>query len=345
MKIIIVGDKSRYQFLWSLLDNLDEVDLSTDELAKETIYITSNNVTDKNKYHSSKMPRETELVFPGEFSNDNMSISTNDMVLFFDEFPFRMKSELNDINKFMQRTEAFYYNVILINNNRNYLKTDISDEQDAIDKAIDAFKKENISVYVLDNMNDTQILYYNPKFLLKSSNELYKIKIKHIKRDVNVLFDDMYMIDCIGTGIDDIKTNPARREQMLAYRRQYNCSDLSREYIKVLNDFLIVVFKKIVIKEYDKYIKDICVWDYEKDKSLLIKDISDEFISVKFEPISFYGSEEEYNVRMNEKVMVDYRVKFWNRVIAFCDTDMKNIIKDRIMLRLSRLEEAIDEEI
>ena len=39
MKIIIVGDKSRYQFLRSLLDNLDEVDLSTDELAKETIYM------------------------------------------------------------------------------------------------------------------------------------------------------------------------------------------------------------------------------------------------------------------------------------------------------------------
>lgn len=79
MKIIVIGDKSRYQFLRKLTENPS---LTSESLGRKKVVVTGNRQTESETiFFSPCLPLYTELEFPSEndINNENIIITRKDI--------------------------------------------------------------------------------------------------------------------------------------------------------------------------------------------------------------------------------------------------------------------------
>ena len=87
MKLIVLGDKSRYQFLRKIITD-ENINLKTEILSEKNIEIMSdivNNIDNPKErvlYFSKKLPLHTTLFFPSEINTDSR-YEINNKILFF----------------------------------------------------------------------------------------------------------------------------------------------------------------------------------------------------------------------------------------------------------------------
>ena len=160
MRLIVLGDKSRYQFLRKIIDD-ENMNLKTEILSKKDIEIVSekidniDNLNEKVVYLSKKLPLYTTLFFPSEI-NTSSKYETNDKILFFDEFPYRTAIGMENIKNILEKNPEIDFEIILIKNNRKNLQSDLSNEEEAIRTAIKEYYLEKFRVRVVnfeDNYN------------------------------------------------------------------------------------------------------------------------------------------------------------------------------------------------
>ena len=89
MRLIVLGDKSRYQFLRKIIDD-ENMNLQTEVLSEKNIEIISEKLgnIDNSKesvfYFSKKLPLHTTLFFPSEINMDTR-YEINNKILFFEK--------------------------------------------------------------------------------------------------------------------------------------------------------------------------------------------------------------------------------------------------------------------
>ena len=107
MRLIILGDRSRYQFLRKIIDD-ENMNLKTEVLSEKNIEIMSetiNNIDNPKErvfYFSKKLPLHTTLFFPSEI-NMSSEYGANDKILFFDEFPYRTAIGMENIKNILKK--------------------------------------------------------------------------------------------------------------------------------------------------------------------------------------------------------------------------------------------------
>ena len=101
MKIIVIGDESRYQFLRKLMEK-GNIPISLEIVKEKGCTVTWNieNVSE-NVYYSSQLPLYTEVEFPTIERINQESISYKDAkLLIFDEQPYQTEGEVKLLNKY-----------------------------------------------------------------------------------------------------------------------------------------------------------------------------------------------------------------------------------------------------
>jgi hypothetical protein len=93
---------------------------------------------------------------------------------------------------------------------------------------------------------------------------------------------------------------------------------------------------------YKKYIRDICVWDMERDLSDLQKTVNKEFVEkIKMHNSLVYrGTELEYSQFLNNHR--DETIEFSKRIIDFFGKELRNIIKLRTEKNIMKMEVFIN---
>ena len=174
MRLIVLGDKSRYQFLRKIIDD-ENMNLQTEVLSEKNIEIMSetiNNIDNPKErvfYFSKKLPLHTTLFFPSEI-NMSSEYGANDKILFFDEFPYRTAIGMENIKNIFKKNPEIDFEIILIKNNRKNFQSDLSNEEEAIEIAVKEYYLEKFRVKVVNFEDNYDFLFWNFEGFIKNSN-------------------------------------------------------------------------------------------------------------------------------------------------------------------------------
>jgi len=300
--------------------------------------------TNDNIFYSPRVPLNTELYFPSEFISVLDEIKNDDKIIWFDEFPYATDRDIERLKEVLNSDRACQVVVVLVQNSREKLETDISTDDMALEEAELRYAQFNIPIYkyTLDSF---------PYFLLWENNienahleETFYSKIKSVERNLEI-FDSSYefMFDLWG---EDGKSIAALTDfDILAsfceYDQKLNKNNVWKIYHEKAckyywkNDNEISSFCKLI---YRDAIDSVCIWDFERDYEKLYANIIDEFeqISDNMKCLEYIGTKTGYDefLKENQEEIINYKA----RIQQFFREKMKDIIKTRICRNLERLE-------
>lgn len=143
MRIVVIGDKSRYQFLRQLIPYTG---MHSEKLVDKTVKLVDKNMEKSDdSYFSSLIPLNTQVVFPSEFEIETYEFTVNDLVLFFDEVPFQTEFEIGQLDKLTADPNVAHLQVVLYDTRQGILTTDVTTSQDAKDAAKTELLKRQIA--------------------------------------------------------------------------------------------------------------------------------------------------------------------------------------------------------
>lgn len=341
MRIVVDGDKVKYEFLRSLVDVSSSEDLSTENLStKENVLTCDKDKTDKNYFYSKKIPISTEVLFPKEM--DNVDYDINDKLLWFKEFPLNEET-LDKLRE--NKDKVRYCEVILVNKQKKGLSSDISTEEDSIkDKKIE-LEQEGYLVreFVIGKAPDFLFLDY--RSLALNDRKLLKKELSDIKEEIDNYFESEYQ-----------KYYELENRQRLIpnhftkYDKKYNGKKVIDYYINKACKFYFDTKKTEVLNAtiplYMYYLEKICVWniDKEREKENIRKIVEKSFkeeLKKCFRNIVFKGNtEKEYDEFLNEKQIIS---KFGNEIKKFFEEKLCNELKKNLKDKIKKLEGIIGE--
>ena len=348
MRLIISGDKSRYHFFRSIIDLSklqNQESFFTERLGEREVFVTSDiKKTDKNIFFSSKVPLNTELYFPSEYTDLFDVITNEDKVVVFDEFPYASDDKIDKLDNILQSGKVVQVSVVLFWNNRESLETDISTEDIALKDAEEYYGSRNIRVYKY-SLKDV------PVFLLWSSNngiigyenafvskmELTKLNLETLDSAYELMFDcwDEHGKSMVSLIEFDILA------RFCVYDRKLCEGNIWRVFHEKAckhywtNDYIIKNFCRFI---YQTTVDDICIWDFEKDFEILYESIRNEFNHIidELDMLEFKGTKLNYDEFLNEhqEEILAYKIL----IQTFFRDKMKVFIKNRVQRNLLRME-------
>lgn len=345
MRLIITGDKSRYQFLRNMIsETVDNRDVFfTEKLAERDIYLSSNKKElAKDMYYSRKIPLNTTVLFPKEYGDSSINFENSDRIIVFDEFPYATDEDVEKLEKILSVEKYGQIEVVILKNDRESLETDISTDDMAVCEAIDRYEKKGINVYTY-SLND------RPDFLVWTSfnknnleEQVYKSIIKKIRDDVDA-FDSVYELSFelsdISALVDfDMLARFFKFDKKIKGKNVWNFYYTKSFEFYWENNTKV---EKFYTELYKDIISDLCSWDLEEDiKSLndvIRKKYEREFKS--FKPIKFNGESDEYEefLNLNKKDIA----RFKNTIREFFLIGIRDILKNRIIRNVKRMEELM----
>ncbi len=348
MKIIAIGDKSRYQYLRSIVlsDGVKETSFKTEYLGSNTVYVVPSNYnSNENSFRSNMLPLATEIVFPSEIECGQYECCDNDKVILFDEFPFRTQEKIDNLNLYAQQVGHGLCEIVLILNDRKLMESDISTEKMAFEGAYDEYKTEGFKVYkyVQGELNDFLFGMGNSKIDQNVFN--LKRKIGQVKEEVEILESD-YNLE-YEINIHKFFENPALLDSFFEYNKKGLRENANKYFI---NNAKMCFFKDIkgqyvnfYEKIYMRYIEKICVWDLQKDINFLNRKVILRFEQYfqDIPQLSCKEDEKDYVIWINQNIQ--YILSFKEKMKAFFETELCQIIKEQIKERMNKLEELLDE--
>lgn len=152
IRIAMLGDKYRYQYLRYLLDDAAvKQDLRTETLMKQSVYVVSpgwnHDVMIKSGdvlFTSPQVPLYTVAFFPNEAVNEQFQediFTTVDRFIIFDENPYHQDSLVANIKKISNCAGLKDLEILLPQSEISGLKTDITTETDALKEAKAFYRK------------------------------------------------------------------------------------------------------------------------------------------------------------------------------------------------------------
>ena len=351
MRIIAVGDKVRYQIFRHIKSGTKSTNSSfqTERLGVNTIRIVSDyDSTSETVFYSMQLPLATEIVFPAESRMYEEQIGIHDKIVFFDEFPYRTQEELESLKQYMEDNCTAFCEVVVAVNNRKCMESDLTTEETAAKSAYEKYLKEGFCVKQYNIQDDAyDFLFCNNDFCTNFNAAKLRRKIKDIKSNVfdSFLFNTDYELEYIRE-FDISCSNPAFLDGFFSYHACNNGTQNSTE--NFIRRFWVSDSVKQYIafadKMYGKYIKEICVWDYQKDLKLLHDKICIAF-KMYFKGIrniSYNGTEEQYSMWLFKNKNIIVQIK--ERIVNFFKTQLREEITRHIKERIEKLEGILCEE-
>lgn len=345
-KIIVTGDKSRYQFLRSITEreNIHITDFFfTENMEKEDIILTSaKDEKGENIYFSSKVPLNTRLIFPKEFSEESKYYVLYGKILYFDEFPFATDEEFTRFETMLQCNPKM--EIVLFENSREALDSDVTTEEMALKEAMERYRSRNVRVTRYSPGEALDFLYCSVRPDNPGYDTSFRFLLKEARR-MMLTFDSMYewKYEChLSEFVEDIR----RLNILFRYDRrlrnqnvwEFFCRKALQIYWK--NTDKTDIFVKDV---YTRNIEYISVWNIKEDVEDLKKCVR-QFFWAKLMPsetLIYTGEEEEYGIFMNRNLKKT--LAFKNKLINFFREDLKKYIKDRILRDMERMEKILNE--
>ena len=353
MRLIVLGDKSRYQFLRKIITD-ENINLKTEILSEKNIEIISEKLgnIDNSKesvfYFSKKLPLHTTLFFPSEINMDTR-YEINNKILFFDEFPYRTATSIENIKYILEKNPKLDFEIILIKNNRKNLQSDLSNENEAIKTAIREYNLEGFRVKVVDFEENYNFLFWSFEGFTKNINS-FTNDLEELKKILDIFFEIEYEMEYIQI---EEKLSEQLLDSFVKYKKSFINKDNIMDLLKIdvsdyffKNDYNYKQFFEFSENLYLKNIDKVCVWNVERDLKnlkLKFKKRIEEFIElpilIKFDGIT----EEDYIFFYNKykKEMIEFK----NRIKTFFKTELCQLIKDYIKNKIERMENFLDEKI
>lgn len=353
MRLIVLGDKSRYQFLRKIITD-ENINLKTEILSEKNIEIISEKLgnIDNSKesvfYFSKKLPLHTTLFFPSEINMDTR-YEINNKILFFDEFPYRTVTSIENIKYILEKNPKLDFDIILIKNNRKNLQSDLSNENEAIKTAIREYNLEGFRVKVVDFEENYNFLFWGFEGFTKNINS-FTNDLEELKKILDIFFEIEYEMEYIQI---EEKLSEQLLDSFVKYKKSFINKDNIMNLLKInvsdyffKEDYNYKQFFEFSENLYLKNIDKVCVWNIERDLKnlkLKFKKRIEEFIElpilIKFDGIT----EEDYIFFYNKykKEMIEFK----NRIKTFFKTELCQLIKDYIKNKIERMENFLDEKI
>ena len=304
MRLIILGDKSRYQFLRELIDNsIKNINLKTEILSEKDIEIKSeykniNQTEEKKILVSKKIPLNTVLFFPSEVSTNN-KFESNDKILFFDEFPYRTATGIENIKNILKKNPNVNFEIILIKNNRKSLQSDLSNEKEAFEKAFKEYNFEKFKIKKVTLENNYRFLFWDFKEVIQNTN-IFMNDLKEIKKSINILFDVEYDFEYIQI---DEKLSEQLLDSFVKYKDIRNDSTYSlRNITHLLKEN--VRMSKILCKLTDKSSKFSTLLFYLHKNFYTLENVLDYFFQNDYNYKHFFQFSENLYLKYIEKICI-----------------------------------------
>lgn len=353
MKIYITGDGSRYQYLKKLIGVSSANDYFGEEFTVENkdvhIVNSSNLENSSGKILSVKIPLNTEVVIAGntqvkeDFTIDELE--SYDRILIFDEYPYRTDIEQRRIDSISENYDVRDYEIILVKNENEGLKSDISSSEEAMLSAKRSYEEGGHNVITYSMLSDDKILEFPQSCCVNNLNMRFKKRLQTAKEKLDSEFEVDFLCDYL-MGLKDEIDNPEHIDSYISVDKIQN-KRVRDVFIKGFSlDFFgenpsSKMLKNFVEGLYRKYTKEIAVWDIDRDINLLYSDIGIIF----FEKMNtgwdynFAGSDTDYIMFKN--IYNENIVELKKSALSFFENDMNVIIKNKILDRIKRLEELL----
>lgn len=352
MNVVMIGDKSRYQVFRTLVDTSCQKEknsgFNTEKLGTEDVYVVSEKkLLNQNVYFSSKLPLATTLFFPKEGSSLDISFNSNDKLVVFDEFPYRTQEEIEILRNFLNKNNVVYCEIVLVQNNRTFLESDITTEQMALNEAMDIYNKEKLCVkpYVIGKNFD--FLFWECNYDILSNSMMLKKRIANVYERISVEFDIDYELEYL-MELELYCSNRKVLDSFFAFEQCKNSKNVLKRYVQNSTSYfwgsMDNIYVQFVKNLYYKYMEEIAIWNINKDFSLLYKDVNEKFAEYvgDSKSIGFTGEIDNLEVWLNNNMDSVLTIK--NRVIEFFKNELPHIIKNQMNNRLKKLEDLLNEE-
>ena len=350
MKIIVIGDKSRYQFLRKLTENPS---LTSESLGRKKVVVTGNRQTESETiFFSPCLPLYTELEFPSEndINNENIIITRKDkLIIFIEKMTAQIrKAQESDAEKFeilkRYRNKALSCEIIVLVNNIEGMTSDISTKEDEVQEILRICREEGFIArkYILGELLDF-LIYYD--FVENNSKKEFESKFRNLREEIQNNFSVDYEMEMDLSGFyDRYIEDPNYFENFFRYTRHISNlvkSSTQKMYAALLQNQN-KEFVKICEQLYEERMRMVAFWDMEKDKEILYRKIVGAYNEKfrKMPVISFKGSESDYEIWYSKNMNTIFEIK--DKAKTFFQKDVCELMKEYILHRLSRVEDVLN---
>ena len=340
MRIIILGDKSKYQFCRYLIDISDlenNESFLTEQLSLKDIFIVSDKrIRDNNHFFSTKIPLNTVLFFPKEFE-DFDDFTKDDKIIFFDEFPYNTEDYLERLYDIKANGSFNQLEVVLFQNSREGLVTDLSSNSMALSDAREKLTGNGICFSEYQIGDHMEFLFWRNE---GGHNEksVFQPLLDDVKAELET-FDSSYNYLC-ETTVGPIIKDPAIWNNIIKFDNSFVGKNLweqfgKRSYLSLLKNNNEI--QRFYINTYKSTVMSIIVWNFDKDIQVLNKIVKKEFLSMFNDgtKLYYYGKKEDYEEFINNHKEVLLGQSLFE---DFFYEDLKEIIKQRICIHVSKME-------
>jgi hypothetical protein len=349
MRIIVIGDNSRYQFLRQLV-NMEDVDsrnFRSEYLqTMDVILCCDKKEKLEGLYYSNKIPLNTRIYFPSYYKkrafSSEFNINDSDKVIYFNEFPYLTDKCREELEKLKEGEKYSQLRVILLLNDRKFIDNDVTTQEDAVHEAMEAYKKMNIACTIYKPSDKPSFLLWDFDMEQGKDSKKYRCLLENARKKLDE-FDSDYDLS-YELELEDLVNDPnIRTDNIFSYSglNEANVWDSfdSRAVGFFMKNPTVVNFYSEI---YKKYIRNICVWDMERDLSDLQKTVNKEFVEkIKMHNSLVYrGTELEYSQFLNNHR--DETIEFSKRIIDFFGKELRNIIKLRTEKNIMKMEVFIN---
>ncbi len=337
MRVIILGDKSRYQFLRQLLP---EEQLHSEELVSRTIKLVSRaDSLKEDMYASTRIPLDTEVIFPDEIVSVDFSFEQNDLVLYFDEMPFQTEFEIEQLDKLCENENIKALQVVLYNSKKEKLDTDITSSLDAREEAKKRLLKNKIPFIEYPEAGIDALIWHYEAVLELKDKQLNKLKKLSQKLEYTFVLD--YELDFIE--VESEMLSPLVLESLFRYVTQ----DVGKDVLKTAVDRAVIAcvrdrrLQRMIAALYEKYLNEYIVWNAEKDLEKIFEKMEQEFLKQvrNNRDFKFPKGNDQYELELNKNKAQVMLLK--NQITDFFKNDLALFLKAQIQQRINILEEMI----
>ena len=346
MRIVITGDKSRYQFLRYMVGEQsikNYKEFYTTKMGENDIYLTpDSDKVSEYTYYTNKLPLHTEIYFPKESEELTLTFDFSDRVIVFDEFPYGTEEDIRKLESLMESGSYGQLEVVLFQNDRTRLDTDITTDTMAVDEAEGRYRKKYITVQRYQNNHRPDFLFWSVTPSGRTEQHIFSNLLAAAQKRIDI-FESSYELDYIFE-LSGVIEDPKILDSFVKYGRDLEGKNVwnifgARAYVYFFQESHDI--DQFCIREYRKNIEDLSIWNMEKDLDDLkerIRKLFAEKMKVFDELIYNYG-EDVYVYFING--YQNRIINFKKRIKRFFEEDLKVFLKDRLTKHVERMEKLI----
>lgn len=346
MYYMVLGDKSRYQFLRGIIETgYNSRNYFSDvKLGENDICISSDKCEEDMVYYSRKIPLNTKLFFPnayGELSKEYEDYKKYDKIIVFDEFPYATSDIIKDVDTLIKLVGNVKLLVVIFRNGIEGLKSDVSTEDDAFLNAKRIYESKEICIHSYSPNESAGFLFRTIKNIdncgFTIMQEIVKVRGNLITLDsfFDLIFEE-YMKSYIDIDILNrfIKlSNIKNRENIWEIY-----SKTAYDYYWIKNEHEI---RKYYLMLYAKVVAGLRIWNTENDEDKLLDILKSEFLKQfdDFDEVIF-----NKNMDLNELFLKAHEqeiIRFKEKIIYYFKNEAKNIIKQYVVELMDKIERLL----